>query len=778
MRKENASFETKFISEAGSYLNNADYFAFVELKDYACYVIADGIDTDDMKKSAQQAVTAVIAKFSDMPGMSKAKLKSYMAEAHRTLLEESAEIRLEASILVLVTDYKKARWAHAGNCRLALLHNGAIIETTKDTSLTQRLADSEEIPLDMVSSHEERNNLYAYLGQPGKFSPVISAKHSLEDGDIILLETRGAWENIGDAELLDATDGVSKAEEVCTGLEDVILSQRLDIIENYTIVSIFVNKIYQNPKQGKYKKLITLLVSLAIALTIALTAILVTRYIMNRKNLEKIDAIKEAGVEKLQEEKYEAAKDKLEEYESISVRVKKGTANYDRVQSVKLYCSLAEDLYDASVNVTSQGYKGAIKDVERATQTLDQLKELGEDTTDLYNTLTAFERYATFMQQGDAFIVENSYGEAVTAYSNASDAVDDFDDTSYKKKAEDALESAQTNDKSAQVNENMNSGMNAEQEGGISGATDATALGAFASEVSESGQIIDCVSFVRFTVSVKANRNLSVSGAIGVNNGLIDGFMTSASGEINIDSDKEFHVGSTVGSNYGTMKNVNQSGRGGSVYVTLARSLNCNIGSFAGYNAGRIEHCFSERAITINLSQGDNVYLENSVLLGGFAGKNDGVIENSLTRYGYLDYNVSNITLFGEKGLYLSYISYLETPRYIVYVVGSDSQGPTYTTKCVIYLDEKAQKTGSAEYEEYTLSEFRKAHPAEAAKIDALRGCIVFDAFVPVNNGKTDNCFVVPGVGTGNGVELVSGCGFDELKWNFLLRLHSTVYEP
>lgn len=465
MRKENASFETKFISEAGSYLNNADYFAFVELKDYACYVIADGIDTDDMKKSAQQAVTAVIAKFSDMPGMSKAKMKSYMAEAHRTLLEESAEIRLEASILVLVTDYKKARWAHAGNCRLALLHNGAIIEATKDTSLTQRLADSEEIPLDMVSSHEERNNLYAYLGQPGKFSPVISAKHTLEDGDIILLETRGAWENIGDAELLDATDGVSKAEEVCTGLEDVILSQRLDIIENYTIVSIFVNKIYQNPKQGKYKKLITLLVSLAIALTIALTTILVTRYIMNRKNLEKIDAIKEAGVEKLQEEKYEAAKDKLEEYESISVRVKKGTANYDRVQSVKLYCSLAEDLYDASVNVTSQGYKGAIKDVERATQTLDQLKELGEDTTDLYNTLTAFERYATFMQQGDAFIVENSYGEAVTAYSNASDAVDDFDDTSYKKKAEDALESAQTNDKSAQVNENMNSGMNAEQEG-------------------------------------------------------------------------------------------------------------------------------------------------------------------------------------------------------------------------------------------------------------------------------------------------------------------------
>lgn len=309
----------------------------------------------------------------------------------------------------------------------------------------------------------------------------------------------------------------------------------------------------------------------------------------------------------------------------------------------------------------------------------------------------------------------------------------------------------------------------------ISGTTDAIALGAFASEVTTSGRIIDCQSFVRFTVAVKANQKLSVSGAIGVNNGLIDGLMTSTSGEINIDSDKEFNVGQAVGTNNGTMKNVNQSGRAGSVYVTLARSLNCNIGSFAGYNSGKIENCFSERAITINLSQGDNVYLENSVLLGGFAGKNDGTIENSTTLYGYLDYAVSNITLFSEKGLHLSF--YSETQRYIVYAVGKDNQGITYTTKCVIYLDENAQKKGSDEYEEYTLSEFTAAHPAEAKKIESLRDCIAFDGFVPVNNGKTDNCFVVPGVGTGNGVELVSSCGFDELKWNYLLRLHETVYQ-
>ena len=46
MRKINSEFLTNFVSEEGSHLQNKDYFAFVELDNYACYVIADGIDKD------------------------------------------------------------------------------------------------------------------------------------------------------------------------------------------------------------------------------------------------------------------------------------------------------------------------------------------------------------------------------------------------------------------------------------------------------------------------------------------------------------------------------------------------------------------------------------------------------------------------------------------------------------------------------------------------------------------------------------------------------------
>ena len=43
MRRDNSSFKTAFLSEAGSRLKNNDYFGFVELDGYACYVVADGI---------------------------------------------------------------------------------------------------------------------------------------------------------------------------------------------------------------------------------------------------------------------------------------------------------------------------------------------------------------------------------------------------------------------------------------------------------------------------------------------------------------------------------------------------------------------------------------------------------------------------------------------------------------------------------------------------------------------------------------------------------------
>ncbi len=85
----------------------------------------------------------------------------------------------------------------------------------------------------------------------------------------------------------------------------------------------------------------------------------------------------------------------------------------------------------------------------------------------------------------------------------------------------------------------------------ISGSTDATSLGAFAGELTASGKIIDYHSMAEISVAVNPTNKLSVSGAIGTNNGLIDGLIASAGGQINVDGNNEFAIGVTMGTNNG-----------------------------------------------------------------------------------------------------------------------------------------------------------------------------------------------------------------------------------
>lgn len=282
MRKENSAFRTKFISEAGSQLVNADYFAFVELDNYACYCIADGIDNDRMKESAKMAVTAVIDSFYQRPGFSKGLIRHYLEEAHRVLLKEAGTVRLEASVLVIVTDYKRLRWGNAGNARIYQWRNGKIIHKSKDQSLSQNMAEHGEIAIDKIEEHEERHNLYCYAGQRGKFKPDVSSKIKLADGDILSLMTCGIWENTGVPELLDSIEDAKAPEDVCTGIEEVILSQRLRNIQNYTFCCIYIDKVYKNPNRQRnmkiVKRLLIPLIIILFILTIGLTVKTVILY--------------------------------------------------------------------------------------------------------------------------------------------------------------------------------------------------------------------------------------------------------------------------------------------------------------------------------------------------------------------------------------------------------------------------------------------------------------------------------------------------------------------
>lgn len=430
MRKENSVINTKFISEPGSYLYNADYFAFVELNDCACYAIADGIDSDEKRESAKLAVTAVITEFTENPGVSARKLKKYLNVAHQTLLGEAREIRLECSMVVLLTDYKKSIWGWAGNARLYLLRNGQIRNKTKDTSLSQRMVDSEEVALDQLAYHEERHNLYSYLGQTGRFSPMISKKKKMEDGDIFVLMTRGVWENIGDAELLDSIEDASTAEVVCTGLEDVILSQQLEVVENYTIASVFVDKAYKNPKAGMIKNVIKAAVAILMVVVMLAGGLLYNRYRQNKSNYDQMMKFKERGVEFLGENNYSEAEQQFAQAveKADAIRAKDNSEKAKSVKIVEAYRKLCGYLLEAQEAVAGEEYKKAENKYKSAVEAAGKLQTQYGETDEYMEHIEVLEKYSADMRAGVEFITIGKFADAKEALLAASQGADEIDD--------------------------------------------------------------------------------------------------------------------------------------------------------------------------------------------------------------------------------------------------------------------------------------------------------------------------------------------------------------
>lgn len=276
MRKYNSSFKTAFISEEGSRLKNNDYFGFVELDKYACYVIADGITDMRDSQSARKAIEAVISAFHNEPGIGRRKLKRYLKYANRELLKGKSYEKLKASITVVLTNYEKFRYGCAGNTRLRLYRDGRMILASSDMSLSQDMVEEDRLAADKLAKHEERNNLYSYLGKE-HFKPFLSKKKKLADGDIITLYTRGIWENIDEGELSDvfAETGNEPLEE-CDKVEDLLLSRQPENLDNYTFAAIYVDKVFVDPNRRKrIKKIIIItLVILILALVIGMVVYL------------------------------------------------------------------------------------------------------------------------------------------------------------------------------------------------------------------------------------------------------------------------------------------------------------------------------------------------------------------------------------------------------------------------------------------------------------------------------------------------------------------------
>lgn len=417
LRKQNSTFATSFISEAGAKLENNDYFAYVELEQYACYVIADGLNDLQASQSASLATQAVILAFQSQPSMKKRAVLSYLKAANQALLETDHKQRLKASLTIIVTDYAKIRYAYAGNTRIRFYRSGALYLQSTDMSLGQDLTREEQLAEDVLAKHEERNNLYSYLGQGKNFSPFISKKIKLENGDILTLYTRGIWENVDNGELDDVfSEAKDDPHESLDNVEELLLSRQPENLENYTFAAVFVNKVFLDPnRKRKIKKIVTITVIVVVAAAI-ISLVVWLLYRQKQNRTEEMERKYHNTIEYITDSNYIRAEEECKEALKLAEKLR----DKEKIQEISEYQKLIE-----AVNLADDIYaEGRYEDAQNGYQAAKERSRHADHTADAYidSKLEHIADYLTvfdYIQMGDSLLLKEDFDKAEEKYMEA-----------------------------------------------------------------------------------------------------------------------------------------------------------------------------------------------------------------------------------------------------------------------------------------------------------------------------------------------------------------------
>lgn len=417
MRKQNSTFKTAFISEAGSELENNDYFAFVELEKYACYVVADGLNELPDAKSARLATQTILLAFEENPSMGKRAILSYLEAANKALSTAGSREKLKASVVVVVTDYAKARYGYAGNTRLSLYRSGTVREQTRDMSLGNEAGKSGNLPEDALSRHEQRNNLHTYLGQGKGFHPYISKKQKLVNGDIFVLYTRGIWENLDTGELDDVFSEAGEEPGQCLdNVEDLLLSRQPGKLENYTCAAVFINKVFLDPNR---KRRIKKIVMISIAVLVSAVLVSLTVWLLYRQRKNRMDEMERRycnTIEYIQDGNFLRAGEECEEALALAekLRDKKWIREISDYQKLVEAVNAADEAYSGKeYENAGNAYRAALERSRYADRIADEY--IDRQLKNITDYLSVFD----YIQLGDMLAGQGDYERAEEKYLQA-----------------------------------------------------------------------------------------------------------------------------------------------------------------------------------------------------------------------------------------------------------------------------------------------------------------------------------------------------------------------
>jgi PPM family protein phosphatase len=239
--------EISVLSKPGGRAVNEDAYGFWAGSGGCFCVLCDGAGGQGGGDVASKlAVSTTLAWFQDRPECSTAAIADALDTANRAIMRQQgterrlANMRATAVVLAIDPTARSAAWGHLGDSRLYLFRGGRVAMQTKDHSVVQSMVDAGYLKAEALRTADNRNLLFAALGQEENFEPAIAdAGVALAVGDAFLLCTDGFWEYIDEAEMEHALERETSAETWLRTMEAQVLARAGPGQDNYSALAVW-----------------------------------------------------------------------------------------------------------------------------------------------------------------------------------------------------------------------------------------------------------------------------------------------------------------------------------------------------------------------------------------------------------------------------------------------------------------------------------------------------------------------------------------------------------
>ena len=207
---------------------NEDSFAYANIGNYFCMVIADGVGGECCGEVASKiAVNGVMSALKDSLAFidSKDELPQFFKVIFNRVnimilhdcLENRERMGMCTTLTVALLNGTELTIAHIGDTRGYLLHGSELIKLTEDHNEAGKLVKQGLLSEDEAKYHPGRSRLFKVVGENQYLNPDVYS-YNISYGDLVFLCSDGLYSYMSGEQFKACTMERNKPESICSKL--------------------------------------------------------------------------------------------------------------------------------------------------------------------------------------------------------------------------------------------------------------------------------------------------------------------------------------------------------------------------------------------------------------------------------------------------------------------------------------------------------------------------------------------------------------------------------